>query len=156
LAFLLVALLVVAINGGYVYRTQCAGAGGSTETDWTYKINQVIPYLGHSKTGCETHTATRVALNSLGIWKFHSSAAVDHTAEYSLDDVAKISSGCVNGGQPQSFCYCFARNVARYVSLDTYNAAAAAIQAGARNFSDLPESTRKPMQRAAAITQRDC
>jgi len=153
LTFMVIALLVVAINGGYVYRTQCAGAGGSTETDWSYKINQVIPYIGYSKTGCETHTATSVILNSVGIWKFHSSTtAIDHTSEYTAADVAKISSGCVNTGSTQSFCDCFARTVARYVPLNDYNAAAEQIQSGDRKMADLPQS----MQQATAITQRDC
>jgi hypothetical protein len=148
-----VVLLIAAINGGYVYRTQCAGASGSTETNWTYKINQVIPYIGYSKAGCETHTGTRVALDSLGIWKLHNSTtAVDHTAEYTASDVAQISSGCVGTGAKQSFCDCFARVVARYVSLDDYNTSAAAIRSGDTNMADLPKS----MQTATTITQRSC
>lgn len=151
--FVLVALLVLAVNGGYVYRTQCAGANGSTETDWTYKIDQVIPYLGYSKTGCASHSATRVALDAVGIWRLHHSAtAVDHTAEYTTAEIAQISSGCVNTGAKQSFCDCFARTVAHYASLADYNTAAEAIQAGSKKLSDLPKS----MQQATAITNRDC
>jgi len=153
LTFLFVVLLAVAINGGYVYRTQCAGASGSTETNWSYKINQVIPYIGYSKTGCETHTATRVALDSVGLWKLHASAtAVDHTSEYTAADVAQISSGCVNTGAKQSFCDCFARTVARYAPLHDYNTTAGLIRSGDSKMSDLPKS----MQQATAITRRDC
>ena len=151
--FLVIASVAVAINGGYIYRTQCAGAGGSTDTSWSYKINQIVPYIGYSKTGCETHTATRVALNSLGIWKFHPSpTAIDHTAEYTAADVAQISKQCVGTGATQSFCDCFARNVARYASVDDYNASAATIQSGDTKMADQPTS----MQQVAAITQRDC
>jgi hypothetical protein len=153
LTFVVVALLVVAVNGGYVYRTQCAGAGGSIETNWSYKINQVIPYIGYSKAGCDTHTATRVALNSVGIWKFHSSpTAIDHTSEYTAANVAQLSSQCVSTGSTQSFCDCVARTVARYVSLNDYNASVAKIQSGDRKMADLPKS----MQQATAITKRDC
>ncbi len=153
LGFVGIALAVAVINGGYVYRTQCAGANGSTETNWSYKINQVIPYIGYSKTGCESHTGTRVVLDSVGIWKLHDSAStVDHTAEYTAGDVARISSGCVGTGATKSFCDRFARTVARYVSLDDYNTAAVAIRSGDTKLSDLPKS----MQNATAITNRNC
>jgi hypothetical protein len=148
-----VVLLVLAVNGGFVYRTQCAGASGSTETNWTYKINQVIPYIGYSKTGCEAHTATRIALDKVGIWKLHhSTAAVDHTPEYTAANVATISKGCSNTGAKVSFCDCFARIVSRYVPLADYNTAVAAIRSGDTKLADLPKS----MQNATAITQRSC
>jgi hypothetical protein len=56
------------INGGYVYKTTCPLASGSSETSWTYNILDIIPYTRDTKPPCSSHTATRLALSWIGIW----------------------------------------------------------------------------------------
>jgi hypothetical protein len=56
------------MHGGYMYRTECPRARGLTETEWSYRVYLVFPYV-YSRSGCETHTATRVAFDAVGIWK---------------------------------------------------------------------------------------
>src|SRR5262245_11244865 len=110
----LVVIVILAINGGYVYRTQCPRVGGSTETDWTYHIYSVVPFFGYSRSGCEVHTAPRVALDAIGIWKLGGSGealaatAPDHRDEYTAEQRTQIASHCVDTGKSMSFCECVA------------------------------------------------
>src|SRR5581483_9941142 len=90
-----VLLVVLAINGGYVYRTRCPHIQGSTETSWSYRIYEILPYIGYSRTGCQVHTATRVALDWVGLWKLPSAQPVaagapstGHQGEYTGDQIA--------------------------------------------------------------------
>jgi hypothetical protein len=69
-----VAVLIATINGGYVYRVQCPQAG-HTETEWTYRWESVVPYIGYSREGCTTHTATRLALDKVGVWELDDDGA---------------------------------------------------------------------------------
>ena len=116
-AALLGAILLV--NGGYVYRTQCPQVGGSIETDWTYRIYAVVPYLGYSRSGCEVHTATRIALDAIGVWKIHNApsavAAIttDHRGEYTAQQRAGMQANCVGKDKSASFCQCAMDELAR-------------------------------------------
>ena len=57
------------VNAGYVYRTRCVEPDGSTVTGWSYRPNDVVPYVGYSRSGCQVDTAVRVGLSALGVWK---------------------------------------------------------------------------------------
>lgn len=70
-----VVLVIVLVNGGYVYKTTCQQPNGSTTTGWDYRINDVIPYFGFSQSGCKAHTATREVLSAIGLWKLNSGPA---------------------------------------------------------------------------------
>jgi hypothetical protein len=59
----IVLAIVLLVNGGYVYRTKCARAGSSVETECSCQIFSFIPYSGYSRSGCEVHSSTRVALD---------------------------------------------------------------------------------------------
>ncbi len=64
---------MVFLLGGMAYRQDCIDSNAQVEKNWTGSIFTLIPYvLRPSKEGCETHTATRVALSSLGIAKIGS------------------------------------------------------------------------------------
>ena len=66
----LVILAFALVNGGYVYRMQCATTDGRVYTDWSWRIWAVVPYLLPPKLdGCETHSSTRVLLSKAGVWK---------------------------------------------------------------------------------------
>ena len=117
-AAILVAVLLA--NGGYVYRTQCPHLGGSTETDWSYRIYAIFPYIGYSRTGCEVHTATRIALDAIGLWKIHdvgtappTVAATDHRGEYSKAVTTSMQTHCVSTGKSASFCGCAMNELTR-------------------------------------------
>jgi hypothetical protein len=64
---------VLLINGGYVYRTQCPLASGGTQTSWTYGINDILPYIRQTSAPCHSHTGTRLALDTLGVYRIHDS-----------------------------------------------------------------------------------
>jgi hypothetical protein len=78
------ALLILGlINGGLVYRKQCATVEGTVKTDWTYRWFAPIPYLlAPSESGCDVHNGTRVALSSIGIWDLKQPTASDLQRNY--------------------------------------------------------------------------
>ncbi len=106
----LIGAAILLLNGGYVYRTQCPRVGGSTETDWSYRIFAIVPYLGYSRSGCQVHTATRIALDAVGIWKLHDRSSsvnvADHRGEYTIKQDASMDAHCVSAGKSRSFCVC--------------------------------------------------
>jgi hypothetical protein len=118
LGVVLVVVVIVLVNGGYVYRTQCPHLQGSTETSWSYHINDIAPYVGYSRSGCQVHTATRLALDWVGVWKLHAataptansapgnSSATGHQSEYTASQRTFMQTHCVNSGKPESFCKC--------------------------------------------------
>lgn len=159
LGVLLFASFFVGVNAGYVYRTECPRQGGSTETEWTHHFQQVIPYVGFSRSGCETHSATRIGFDKLGIMKIHRSVAVapvDHRPEYSEANISSIAKGCVNTGSTQAFCDCMAQEMATRISPVDYNRVATAFQAGAKSYSDLPSDLADDMRAVAEVADRDC
>jgi hypothetical protein len=61
------ALLVLAallVNAGYVYKTSCPSG-----TSWHYSLDDSIPYTRQAAEPCHIHSATRVALSSIGVAK---------------------------------------------------------------------------------------
>jgi len=70
-AVVVVVLFVVA-NGGYVYKTTCPNPDGSSTTSWTYGIDDILPYIRSTSPPCVSHTATRLLLSVTGVWKLHS------------------------------------------------------------------------------------
>ncbi|MDQ2983105.1 MAG: hypothetical protein M3R70_04145 [Actinomycetota bacterium] len=63
-----IALVFLLVNGGYVYRTKCPLPSGGTETNWTYGINDILPYIRSTSPPCKSHTGTRLGLSATGIW----------------------------------------------------------------------------------------
>jgi hypothetical protein len=61
-------LALVAINGGYVYRTDCPKPTGGSDSSWSYNINDIIPYTRSADAPCSTHSLSRLALSWTGIW----------------------------------------------------------------------------------------
>jgi hypothetical protein len=82
LGVIAVAAAVLLVNGGYVYRTKCPLASGSSQTSWTYGINDVLPYIQRASAPCKSHTGTRLALSAMGAWPIHDgfSAPLTHVA----------------------------------------------------------------------------
>lgn len=148
------------VNGGYVYKVECPRAGGSTETEWTYRWNSVIPYIAYSRSGCETHSATRVALDSIGVWKLDGSdssgPAEDHSAEYPAKVVEASIAGCVRTGESRSFCECASDEITTRLSAEQFNELATAMNSGAESYEDFPESIRDDVRDAVAASERDC
>jgi hypothetical protein len=64
-----VGVIFLLINGGYVYRTKCPLPGGSTQTHWTYGIDDILPYIRSTSPPCKSHTGTRLLLSAVGIAK---------------------------------------------------------------------------------------
>lgn len=64
-----VLLLFVFANGGYVWRDDCMTARGSVETSYSYRINQLVPYLAPSEPGCSYYSGTRVLASAVGFWE---------------------------------------------------------------------------------------
>ena len=62
-----VVLVLLVVNGGYVYKTTCPNSGGSETTSWVYGIDDVLPYTRSTSPPCYSHTATRLLLSSIGI-----------------------------------------------------------------------------------------
>ncbi len=58
-------VIALLLNAGYVYKTTCPSG-----TSWHYSaLDDVIPYTRQAAAPCHTHSATRVALSSIGIAK---------------------------------------------------------------------------------------
>lgn len=54
--------------GGLAYKQECVTDKGTVKSDWTFQWAAPIPYVFRpSDPGCITHTASRVALNAVGI-----------------------------------------------------------------------------------------
>jgi hypothetical protein len=155
-----VLFVVALVNGGFVYRVQCPRTGGSTETEWTYRWSSVIPYVGYSRSGCETHSATRVALDAIGVWDLGGASlaesSVDHSSAYPPEAVSSMTDQCVKTGATRSFCGCATDEITRRLSPDEFNQVATAIQAGATTYNDLPGDVRQKIQDAATAAEADC
>jgi hypothetical protein len=153
-------LLVVAlVNGGYVYRVECPKGEGSTETEWTYRWNNVIPYIGYDRSGCETHSGTRVALDALGIWNLGEGSAgetnVDHSSEYPPELREAMTDDCVTASESRAFCECAINEIALRLSIGEFEQTAPALRAGG-SFDDLPEEIRGKARDAAVAAETDC
>jgi hypothetical protein len=68
---LTVAVVFLLINGGYVYRTKCPLSSGGTQTNWTYGIDDILPYIRSTSYPCKSHTGTRLLLSAVGIAKIN-------------------------------------------------------------------------------------
>jgi hypothetical protein len=148
---------VLLVNAGYVYRNECPRAGGSTETSWTLQWDSVIPYIGYSRSGCETHSATRIALDAAGVWKIDDTVSArpdDHSAEYSADDIAAVTRNCTSSGRSRSFCDCVSSELTKRLSRDEFNALATAARDG--SYSSVDEDTRRRASEATVAIERDC
>ena len=151
----LVVLLVV--NGGYVYRTQCPHVDGSTETSWRYGISDIVPYVGYSQSGCQVHTATRLLLDAIGIWKLHdptpstTGAPSGHQSEYTSVMRASMQSHCVSSGKAASFCRCATDELTR-----AFSPVELSQISSASRFDQLPSAlARRARDETSAINQ-DC
>jgi hypothetical protein len=74
-----VAGIFLLVNGGYVYRTKCPLPSGGTQTNWAYRINDVLPYIGRTSAPCKSHTGTRLALSAAGLWPVHDGFSASST-----------------------------------------------------------------------------
>lgn len=83
--FIVVAVLVA--NGGYVYKTTCPTSAGSTQTSWTYDINDIVPYLNSASAPCVSHSGTRLLISAVGI-----APLGHHEAQYSSAEIAENKS----------------------------------------------------------------
>lgn len=73
-----VLVLALAVNGGLAYRIDCAADNGGVARHWSYEWNQPIPYLlAPTQTGCEVHSATRLLVSSLGLFRVREGGAGD-------------------------------------------------------------------------------
>jgi hypothetical protein len=160
LAGLGVALVLVTVfifvNGGYVYRTQCPRVGGSVETDWTYQINAILPYIGYSRSNCAVHTATRVALDAVGVWKIDdavssSSAMTDHTGDYTAAQIDGAKANCVQKGQGVTFCGCAIDELVRRFSPREF-----ALISVATKYEELPGDLARRAQQAFSAVNQGC
>ncbi|MFZ0090489.1 MAG: hypothetical protein WAL63_13330 [Solirubrobacteraceae bacterium] len=62
----LVALFVVLMFAGGVYRTECTFGNGQHTTSWG--LEGVVPYLwSPDDSHCQTHTLTRYVLGKIGV-----------------------------------------------------------------------------------------
>jgi hypothetical protein len=89
-----VVLVLLLVNGGFVYKTTCPLASGGTQTSWTWAINDIIPYTRSTSPPCSSHTATRLLLSTVGAWPLHratASASDDSTTTSS--DISASSTG---------------------------------------------------------------
>jgi hypothetical protein len=77
----LVVVVFLPVNGGYVYRTKCPLASGGTQTKWTYGIDDILPYIRSTSPPCHSHTGTRLVISAMGISPIHDddSTAVSKT-----------------------------------------------------------------------------
>jgi hypothetical protein len=69
LGVIAVILLIVVINGGYVWRSDCATSRGTVKTSYSYSLYQLVPYLAPSESGCSYYSGTRVIASAIGFWK---------------------------------------------------------------------------------------
>jgi hypothetical protein len=158
LAVIGVLLVVALVNGGYLYRVECP-RGGGTETEWTYRWFSVIPYVGYDRSGCETHSATRVALDAIGLWKIDnddSTADADHSSEYPQALVSEMVDACVASGESRAFCGCAYDEITRRLSPTEFERLAIALQGGAQRFEELPEDLRRKVSDATVAAEADC
>jgi hypothetical protein len=155
-----IVLVIALVNGGYIYRVECPRAGGSTETEWTYRWNSVIPYVGYDRSGCETHSGTRVALDAIGLWSIDDDPgrreAEDHSSEFPPEAVAAMKANCSAGGESRAFCDCAFDELTIRLSPDEVQQLADAIRGGATTFEELPDDLRAKVTDAAAAAENDC
>jgi hypothetical protein len=155
--FLLVFALV---NGGYIYRVQCPRGGGTTETEWTYRWQSVLPYVGYSRSGCRTHTATALALDAIGVRSIDDESSrtpgADHSSEYDPQSVRQAVDSCVAQGESRPFCECAIDEFTRRLSPAEFDRLARAMRSGAETFDDLPSDLGEKTQDASAAARRDC
>lgn len=155
-----VLVIIALVNGGYVYRVECPRAGGSTETEWTYRWNSVIPYVGYERSGCETRPSTRVALDAVGLWKLDADSApdrdADHSSDYPPELVSAMVDNCAAGDESRAFCECASNEITLRLSVTEFEQVAVAMQAGSGGFSDVPEDLRDKVRDATLAAEPDC
>ncbi|TMC50039.1 MAG: hypothetical protein E6J20_17635 [Chloroflexi bacterium] len=82
-------LAVIAINGGYVYKTTCPRPTGGNDSSWSYNIDDIVPYTRTVSPPCSTHSASRLALSWVGIWSLgHGATPVKITTADKQEAVA--------------------------------------------------------------------
>lgn len=152
--------VIAVVNAGYVYRTECPRAGGTTEREWTYRWNLFIPYIGYSRTGCESHTATRVLLDALGVWKIKdqatSQAVENHSSEHEPALVAAYEAKCVRSGATATACRCVIAELVQRLSPAELEAFAVASKRGVRRFDDFPAPLGEKLRAISVTVERDC
>ena len=150
-----VVIALLLVNGGYVYRSQCPQASGSVETSWSYRISSVVPYSRYSRSNCAVHSATRVALAKLGIWKIGDvhggTAAVDHTSEWTDLELTKGRTRCVANGGTYAFCSCVITELAKRFTPTEANRVSAA-----RRLNQLPPGLGRRARLATAAINQTC
>jgi len=89
LAALALPVLFVLVNGGLIYRTQCATPEGTVRTDWSYEWRSPIPYLlAPKETGCEVHSATHVLASKVGVAELDERSASEIVRGYAATEGA--------------------------------------------------------------------
>jgi len=152
---LVVIVAVLLANGGYAYRSQCPQASGSVETSWSYQISSVVPYLRYSRSGCAVHSATRVGLAKLGIWKISdghgATGTVDHTSEWTDLQLAKGRARCIGNGSSYAFCSCVITELAKRFTPDE-----ATQVSTAKRLDQLPAGLARRARLATAAIDDEC
>jgi len=151
---LAVVAVLVLVNGGYAYRAQCPGGSEATETSWSYRIADVVPYKGFSRPGCSVHSAARVGLDAIGLWRIPDTAAAvvsGHTAEYRPEQIEQAKERCVKAGEEESFCDCAMDELTRRFSPREFQQISSAAQ-----YEDLPGSLARRAERTVAAVSRGC
>lgn len=87
-----VAVVFLAANGGYVYKTTCPLPAGGKESSWTYAINDILPYIRQTSAPCESHTATRLLLSAVGIARLGSRHAASNPSSSGVADTRIVKS----------------------------------------------------------------
>jgi hypothetical protein len=47
-----VALVIILINTGYIYKTTCQTPSGGSESSWSYNIDDILPYSRSASPPC--------------------------------------------------------------------------------------------------------
>jgi hypothetical protein len=128
------------------------------ETSWSYRISAILPYVGYSRPGCQVHTATRLALDWMGIWKLHPAEAatanpnqVGHRSEYTRAERTFMQAHCVQAGKSASFCECATAELTRAFTPSELGQISAV-----RRYDQLPASLASRAHDENAAIAQDC
>jgi hypothetical protein len=151
----LVLLVLGLVNGGYLYRVECPSVGG-TETEWTFRWQSVVPYIGYDRSGCEVHTGTAIALDAIGIRDLEGASAAaendhGHSGEYSVIQRNAAVEQCVSNGEARAFCECAVPELFRRFSPSELQTISAVT-----NFSVLEDDLGERAADAASDIEEDC
>jgi hypothetical protein len=149
-------LLFGLVNAGNVYRVECPRAGGPTEAEWTWDPIS-IPYVGDGRSGCETHTSTRLALDAVGLWSIGDAPTNNPDVGFELNQPYDSSfidlwvRGCVSSGDSVAFCRCAINEYTTRLRPDEFETAAAVAHSGGQ-LSELSENLRDDIK----AVERNC